>query len=223
MAADSEAELAALISHEIAHVAARHAARAETRMKSFIALSAAFTYLGGPAAATMRMAVGVTGPATFLKFGRDAEREADLLGLEYVYVAGYDPKAFVQFFEKLHIEEKHKHNLIAQAFTTHLMTTERVRRAQEEISTLLPAKPAYIVDTSAFQEVNSRLAEIMHEHAAYENGRPVIHRRTWEHDRCSHSGLPASMAGLPESRGMPLIRKSSPARATPKLRRLAVD
>jgi beta-barrel assembly-enhancing protease len=178
LAADSEAELAGLMAHEIAHVAARHAARAETRMKSFMALSIALMYFGGPAAGAMQMAVGVAGPATFLKFGRDAEREADLLGLEYVYVAGYDPQAFVQFLERLHINKRHKHNFIASAFATHPMTEDRIRQAQEEISTLLPAKTAYIVDTSTFQEVKSRLAGLLHEHAPSEGGRPVLHRRT---------------------------------------------
>ena len=178
LAADSEAELAGLMAHEIAHVAARHATRAETRMKFFMALSIALMYFGGPAAGAMRMAVGVAGPATFMKFGRDAEREADLLGLEYVYVAGYDPQAFVQFLERLHVNKRHKHNFIASAFATHPMTEDRIRRAQEEISILLPAKTAYIVDTSAFQEVKSRLADLMHEHAPSGGGRPVLHRRT---------------------------------------------
>jgi beta-barrel assembly-enhancing protease len=182
LAADSEAELAALMAHEIAHIAARHATRAETRMKFFMALSMALMYFGGPAAAAMRMAVGVAGPATFLKFGRDAEREADLLGLEYVYVAGYDPQAFVQFFERLHIDKRHKHNSIASAFATHPMTEDRIRRAQEEISTLLPARTQYIVDTSAFREVKSRLASLMREHRPSDSGRPILHRRTREND-----------------------------------------
>jgi predicted Zn-dependent protease len=182
VAAESEAELAGLMAHEIAHVAARHATRAETRMKIFTILSVALSYFGGPAAAALQLAVSVTGPATFMKFSRDAEREADLLGLEYAYMAGYDPQDFVQFFEKLHIKERHNHNFIARAFATHLMTEDRVRRAQEEITTLLPAKNHYIVDTSAFQEVKSRLADLMHEHAPSENGRPVLHRRTRDND-----------------------------------------
>ena len=181
MAADSEAELAGLMAHEIAHVAARHATRAETRLKIFTALSMALMYFGGPAAA-LRMAVGLAGPATFMKFGRDAEREADLLGLEYEYVAGYDPQALVQFFEKLHTEEHRNRNFVARAFATHPMTEDRIRRAQEEISTLLPAKSAYIVDTSAFQEVKSRLADLMHDHAPSAGGRPVLHRRTRAND-----------------------------------------
>jgi beta-barrel assembly-enhancing protease len=182
LVADSEAELAGLMAHEIAHVAARHATRAETRMKIFNILSIALMYFGGPAAAALRLAIGVAAPASFMKFGRDAEREADLLGLEYAYVAGYDPQAFVEFLERLHIKERHKHNFIARAFATHPMTEDRVRRAQEEISTLLPPRNQYLVDTSTFQEVKSRLADLMHEHAPSETGRPVLHRRIREDD-----------------------------------------
>lgn len=185
LAADSEAELAGLMAHEIAHVAARHATRAETRIRLFAALSMALMFFGGPAA--LQVGVGIAGPAASMRFGRDAEREADLLGLEYEYAAGYDPQALVQFFEKLHVAEKHKNNFLARAFASHSMTADRVRRAQEEISTLLPAKTAYIVDTSEFQEVKSRLAGIMREHAPSENGRPILHRRTRADDQALSS------------------------------------
>jgi predicted Zn-dependent protease len=182
LAADSEAELAGLMAHEIAHVAARHVTRTETRMQIFNILSIALMYFGGPAGAALREALGVAAPASFIKFSRSAEREADLLGLEYEYATGYDPQALVQFFEKLHTKEKQKHNFVARAFATHPMTEDRIRRAQKEISTMLPAKDEYIVDTSEFQEVKSRLAEFMHEHAASENGRPVLHRRNRKND-----------------------------------------
>jgi beta-barrel assembly-enhancing protease len=176
-ASDSEAELAGLMAHEIAHVAARHATRAETRMQLWNVLSIALMYFGGPAAAAMRGVVGIAAPASFLKFSRDAEREADLLGLEYEYASGYDPQALVQFFEKLHTKENQRHNFVAKAFASHPMTEDRIRRAQEEISTLLPAKDEYILDTSEFQEVKSRLANLMHERRKSEDGRPVLHRR----------------------------------------------
>lgn len=182
LAADSAAELAGLMAHEIAHVAARHVTRTETRMKILNALSIASIYFGGPAGGALQMAVSIAAPALFMNFGRDAEREADLLGLEYEYVAGYDPQAFFQFFERLHLEERHKHKFMAKAFATHPMTEDRVRRAQEEISTLLPARTQYIVDTSAFQEVKSRLASLMHEHRPSDSGRPILHRRTREND-----------------------------------------
>lgn len=182
LAADSEAELAGLMAHEVAHIAARHATRAETRMQIWNVLSIVLTYIGGPAGAALRGVVGVAAPASFMKFTRDAEREADLLGLEYEYAAGYDPQAFVQFFEKLHSKENHKRRFIARAFAAYPMTEDRIKRAQQAISTLLPAKSEYIVDTNEFQEVKSRLAYVMHEHVPSDAGRPVLHRRTREDD-----------------------------------------
>jgi predicted Zn-dependent protease len=181
LAADNEAELAGLMAHEVAHVAARHATREETRMQIWRYASLPLLYFGGPAGMVLQTAVGLAAPMSFMKFGRDAEREADLLGLEYEYATGYDPQAFVQFFEKLHRSEKRKQNLVAKAFATHPMTDDRIRRAQKEISTLLPGKTEYVVDTSEFQEVKARLARLMHERPS-ENGRPVLHRRGPEED-----------------------------------------
>jgi beta-barrel assembly-enhancing protease len=128
LAADNEAEVAGLMAHEVAHVAARHETRAKTR-KEVWRYAAIPLVFGG---------LGVVTPMLFMKFGRDAEREADLLGLEYEYAAGYDPQAFIQFFEKLQTNEKQKQNLVAKAFATHPPTEDRIRRAQKEISSLLP-------------------------------------------------------------------------------------
>jgi predicted Zn-dependent protease len=114
---------------------------------------------------------------------RDAEREADLLGLEYEYAAGYDPQEFVQFFEKLHTKEKRTHNFIARAFASHPMTEDRIRLAQKEIATLLPAKDEYVVETSEFEEVKSRIANPMIERRTSEDGRPVLHLRYPEGDK----------------------------------------
>jgi beta-barrel assembly-enhancing protease len=164
LAADNEAELAGVMAHEVAHVAARHATRAATRMDIWRYASIPLLF-GGLA--------GVVTPMLFMKFGRDAEREADLLGLEYEFAAGYDPQAFIQFFEKLHAQEKQRQNLVARAFATHPVTEDRIRRAQREISSLLPDKDEYVVDTSEFQEVKARVARLVHE-------RPVLHRRSPE-------------------------------------------
>jgi predicted Zn-dependent protease len=165
LAADNEAELAGLMAHEVAHVAARHATREETRMQGWRHACVPLMFFG-PAGMILQIAV-------FMKFGRDAEREADLLGLEYDYVAGYDPQAFVQFFERLHAKEKQKENLVAKAFATHPITEDRIRRAQKEIFSLLPDRPEYVVDTSEFQDVKTRLAQLISE-----NGRPVLHRHS---------------------------------------------
>lgn len=178
LATDNEAQLAGLMAHEVAHVAARHATRAQTRMQIWNVLSIPLLYFGGPAGMVVRNVAGLAAPFSFMKFNRDAEREADLLGLEYEYATGYDPQEFVQFFEKLHVREKQKHNLITKAFATHPMTEDRIKRAQKEIAADLPPKNEYIVDSSEFQEVKARLAELMHaSRMGQDADRPVLHRR----------------------------------------------
>jgi predicted Zn-dependent protease len=177
MAADNESELAGVMAHEVAHVAARHATKNATRAQIWNMASLPLIFLGGPAGYAVREVAGLAVPMSFLKFSRDAEREADLLGLEYEYTAGYDPQSFVQFFEKLETREKQKHNFLAKAFTTHPMNGDRIKRAQKAISTMLPPRQQYIVDTSEFEEVKAHLARMLDAHHPYDNGRPVLKRR----------------------------------------------
>jgi predicted Zn-dependent protease len=99
-------------------------------------------------------------PMSFMKFSRDAEREADLLGIEYGYATGYDPSAMVNFFERMSSKEKHHKNFIARAFATHPMNDDRVRRAQKEMDTMLPPNEEYLVTTSEFDEMKARLTRI---------------------------------------------------------------
>src|SRR5579859_7769189 len=106
LAADNEAELAGVMAHEIAHVAARHATRNATKQEIWNLASLPLVFVGGPVGAAIRQVSGVVVPMSFLKFSRDAEREADFLGLEYQYASGYDPTAFVDFFERLEAQEK---------------------------------------------------------------------------------------------------------------------
>jgi beta-barrel assembly-enhancing protease len=180
LAADNEAELAGVMAHEIAHVAARHATKNATRSEIFNLLSIPLIFVGGPAGYAARQVVGLAMPMSFLKFSRDAEREADLLGLEYQYASGYDPEEFVRFFEKLHMQEKEKkRGLLAKAFATHPMTGDRIKRAQQTIEKYLPAKNEYIVDTSEFDEVKARLLgmENAHKIDGGEGVRPTLRRR----------------------------------------------
>jgi beta-barrel assembly-enhancing protease len=174
LAADNEAELAGVMAHEIAHVAARHATRGETKREIWNLASMPLVFVGGPIGFAVQQVAGIGVPMGFMKFSRDAEREADLLGLEYDYVSGYDPAAFVQFFEKVKSLEKQKSNFLAKAFATHPMTDDRIRRAQDEIQTLLPAKEEYIVDTSEFQEVKARLAALTNQGHLMQMGRPTL-------------------------------------------------
>jgi predicted Zn-dependent protease len=99
-------------------------------------------------------------PMTFLKFTRVDEAEADYLGLQYMYKAGYDPNSFVSFFEKVQADEKKQPGTIPKVFSTHPPTPERIVAAQNEIAKILPARDEYIVTTSEFDTVKRRLQMI---------------------------------------------------------------
>jgi len=164
LAADEEAELAGVMAHEIAHVAARHATRGATRAQLANLLSLPLIFVGGGIGYAAREAVGIGLPMTFLKFSRGFEAEADYLGLQYMYKAGYDPNAFVAFFEKLEAQEKKKPGTLAKAFSTHPQTPDRIQKSQAEIATILPPRDQYIVTTSEFDQVKARLAAIENRH-----------------------------------------------------------
>jgi predicted Zn-dependent protease len=157
--ADTEAELAGVMGHEIAHVAARHGTRNATRGEiaqiAMIAASIAIPY--GWAGYAIRQGASLAIPLGFLQFSQANEREADYLGLQYMYKAGYDPTAFVDFFEKIESLEKKKPGSIAKVFSTHPMTDDRIKLSQNEIQKILAPKPEYVVNTSEFNDVRARL------------------------------------------------------------------
>ena len=160
LAADEESELAGVMAHEIAHVAARHATKQMTRAQWANIGTIPLIFVGGGIGYAIRSAAGLGLPLTFLSFSRSFESEADYLGLQYMYKAGYDPNAFVQFFEKLQAREKKKPGTLAKAFSTHPQTPDRISKSQDEIAHILPAKPQYVVTTSEFADVKSRLASL---------------------------------------------------------------
>ena len=167
LAADEESELAGVMAHEIAHVAARHATRQMTRAQWANIGTIPLIFVGGGIGYAVRSAAGIGLPMGFLAFSRGFESEADYLGLQYMYKAGYDPNAFVNFFEKLQAREKKKPGTLAKAFSTHPQTPDRISKSQEEIGKILPARPQYVVTTSEFNDVKARLASI-------ENRRKVV-------------------------------------------------
>ncbi len=170
LAADEEAELAGVMAHEIAHVAARHATRQMTRGQIINLASIPLIFVGGGLGYAVRAVAGIGLPMSFLTFSRNFEAEADYLGLEYMYKTGYDPQAFISFFEKIQAKEKKKPGTLAKAFATHPQTPDRISKSQEEIQRILPNKPEYIVTTSEFDTVKSRLALL-------ENRRKIIDQR----------------------------------------------
>jgi hypothetical protein len=162
MAADEEAELAGVMAHETAHVCAHHAARQMTKMNYAqigsipLIIFTQGSWTGYGIYEAMQLAI----PISFLEFSRTDEAEADWLGLQYMYKAGYDPQAFIQFFEKIDALEKHKPGTLAKVFADHPQTPDRIIHSEEEIATIMPARPDYMVTTSEFDDVKARLARL---------------------------------------------------------------
>jgi beta-barrel assembly-enhancing protease len=164
LAADEEAEMAGVMAHEIAHVAACHYAREMTRANLLQMMSLPAIFMGGVVGYAAYEGMGLGIPLAFLHFSRGFEAQADYLGIQYMYRAGYDPSAFVSFFEKIQAMEKKKPGTLSKAFDTHPQTPDRIEKSQEEIRKILPAKQEYIVTTSEFDEVKARLAAIENKH-----------------------------------------------------------
>ena len=158
--ADEEAELAGVMAHEIAHVAAHHAARQMTRANYAQLGTIPLIFIGGWTGYGIYEAASIAVPITFLHFSREFEAQADYLGVQYMYRAGYDPQAFISFFEKVQALEKRKPGLVAKTFSDHPQTPDRIEHSQEEIAHILPAKDEYTVTTSEFDDIKARLARI---------------------------------------------------------------
>jgi len=158
--ADNEAELAGVMAHEIAHVAACHMARQTTRGKLMNMASVPLMMVSGPLGYIGYEALSIASPLTFLRFTRHFESEADFLGIQYMYKAGYDPQALTAFFEKIRSMETGKMGRVAKAFQTHPQTPDRIEKTQAEINTLLPPRSEYTVDTSDFEDAKTHLRSL---------------------------------------------------------------
>src|SRR5580693_6539448 len=173
--ADNEAEMAGVMAHEIAHVAARHGTRQATRGDIVNYGSIPLIFLGGWTGYAIRQGMGLAIPMGFLQFSRGFETEADKFGLEYMYKAGYDPTCFVDFFEKVQSQEKRKPGTMSKVFSSHPPTDDRIKAAQKNIQELLKSKPEYVVSTSEFSDVKTRV-QAMHNSRKIDNskdsGRP---------------------------------------------------
>lgn len=157
--ADTEAELAGAMAHEIAHVAARHGTRQASRGQIASIASLPLIFLGGWPGYAIRQGSGLALPLTFLKFSRGFEQEADLLGLQYIYKAGYDPTAFIDFFERMASLERKKPGTLSELFRSHPNTAARIQSAQQNVQELLAEQPQYVVTTSEFNEVKRELEQ----------------------------------------------------------------
>ena len=156
--AQNESEIAGVMGHELAHIAARHATRQMTRAGIVNLATIPMMILGGGwAMYGIYQATNLLIPITFLKFSREFESEADMLGLQYMYKAGYDPNGFVDMFERLESMEKRKPGTISKMFTSHPPPGDRIVKVQEITAKYLKEKPEYVVTTSEFDDVRDRL------------------------------------------------------------------
>ncbi|HEX8142931.1 MAG TPA: M48 family metallopeptidase [Pyrinomonadaceae bacterium] len=188
LAADNEAELAGVMAHEIAHVAARHAVenQAKANLMEWGALAGSI-FLGGIPGLIFQNTAGLGLLAAFMKFSRGAEEEADKLGVQYLYAAGYDPNAMATMFEKLSAQNKKKPGFFAKVFASHPQTPDR-RAASLALAARFPEREEYVVSTSEFQRVKARLMRLSNARATTAGdlgtrdgdetpGRPTLKRR----------------------------------------------
>jgi len=188
LAADNEAELAGVMAHEIAHVAARHAIENQTKatLLEYAALGGSI-FLGGIPGMIYQNTAGIGLLGIFMKFSRSAEEEADRLGVQYMYAAGYDPGAMATMFEKLEAKNKKKPGFISRAFATHPAPPDR-RAAALALAARFPEHEEYVISSSEFQRVKSRLLRLSNARASTSGaiapgdeggapGRPTLKRR----------------------------------------------
>ncbi len=179
--ADEEAEMAGVMAHEIAHVTARHGTRQATRgeITNLLMIPAMIFLPGGWAGYGIYQGMNFFIPIAFLTFSRGFEAEADYLGVQYLYKTGYDPNAYVAFFEKVRAQEKKRPGSVPKIFASHPPTPERIAKTQKEIAAILPAREEYILSTSEFDYIKARLLSIQAATKASEDpDKPTLRKRT---------------------------------------------
>ncbi len=208
--ADEEAEMAGVMAHETAHVCAHHAAREMTRMNYAqigsipLIMMTGYSWTGYGIYEASQLAI----PIAFLQFSRDFEAQADYLGVQYMYRAGYDPQAFIDFFEKIQALEKRKPGLVSRAFSDHPQTPDRILHSQEEIARILPAKDEYLVTTSEFDDVKARLARIENKRRLLDNkGGPKPSLRRASTDSSSGNGSSTTDSSNSSSTDRPTLHR----------------
>ena len=180
LAADEEAQVAGVIAHEIAHVAARHWASQMTKatILQYAMIPLIFTPMSYGVYYGVMEAYMNGVPLAFLKFNRSAESEADYLGLQYLYKAGYDPSSYLTVFSKVIEEERRSPGSVPKIFMDHPPTPERILSLDQEMKQILPAKPQYLVSTSEFDDVKARLkAVISNRKKGQDDNAPTLRKR----------------------------------------------
>ena len=179
LAADEEDQIAGVMAHEIAHVAARHWASQMTKatILNYAMIPLIFTPMSYPVYMGVSEAMSFGIPMAFLKFSRSDEAEADYLGIQYMYKAGYDPNSYVTFFGKVMEEERRNPGSVTSIFMDHPPTPDRIVKSEEEIKTILPKRDQYLVTTSEFDDVKARLKTVVAQLKKHEKPGPTLRKR----------------------------------------------
>jgi predicted Zn-dependent protease len=173
----NEAELASALAHELGHSAARHATRQASRNKVISMGTVPLVLLGGLPGLAAQQAARLAMPMAFLKFSREFETEADLLGLEYLWKAGYDPNATIDLFEAMESTERRQPGSVAKLFRSHPLTPDRIEKTQKNIDTLLPHRDQYVVNSSEYEDMRTRLYDLLEPQSPAANT-PVLRRKS---------------------------------------------
>jgi beta-barrel assembly-enhancing protease len=217
--AQEESELAGVMAHEISHVTARHGTKQATKadMIQIGAMAAMIFVPYGWAGYGIYEGMQLAIPLTFLKFSRDAEREADFLGIQYMYKAGYDPNSYVTFFERIQADEKRRPGTIPKMFSTHPPTPDRIAAAQKEIARILPEKDEYIVTTSEFDSVKSRLRNVMFARKVNDSGpgKPTLRTKTEQTDKNTTQGQSSGQSDPSSDDDRPTLKRRPDDGSTP--------
>jgi hypothetical protein len=226
LAADNEAELAGVMAHEIAHVAARHAMENEAKMRAMDIGMLAGILLGGPILSNVLYnGGGFFEGMAFLKFSRGAEEEADRLGVQYMWAAGYDPGAMATMFEKLEAKNKKKPGTVAKMFQDHPAPADR-RASALALAARFPEREEYVISSSEFQRVKNRLLRLSNARASSSGtiaasddgtpGRPTLKRRQPTPDDSTTTTNPDGTQKTDSSKpAPPTLRRNPDAQPTP--------
>ncbi len=179
LAADGESQMAGVIAHEIAHIAARHWASQMTKatLLRYATIPLIFIPMTYPVYILTIEGMNIGIPMAFLKFSRNDEAEADMLGLQYMYKAGYDPSAYITFFSKIIEEDRKNPGKVPTIFASHPPTPERILKSEERIRATLPKREQYLISTSEFDDVKERLRVVMTTSKKTGKEGPTLRRR----------------------------------------------
>lgn len=225
LAAENEAELAGPMAHEIAHVAARHGVEQDTKGQLVqYGMIPLYIFGGGWTGYAIQQVAGLAIPLGFLKFSRGAEEEADMLAVQYLWAAGYDPNAMATFFEKLQTKEKKKPGTMAKIFSTHPLVDDRIDKVKSLLARF-PDRSEYTINTSDFNRVKSRLVSITNAksvsaraggtNSEQDTKRPTLKRRQPNStDGSNPDSGTATPSAEPEKNERPTLKKNGSDKPT---------